>query len=174
MLDYKPIEGVTVIGLGHKARVGKDTTAGFIIGLTGGAAERFGFADDLYSIARVMFGMTTKDPTLLQVLGTEVFRKKDPDTWINSLYWKLQDRKPSIAVITDCRFPNEAAFVKALGGTMVKIVRLNADDSVFQAPDRNPLHPSESALNDYQGWDHVLVARSGDLQSLYTQVELVL
>lgn len=157
-MSWKPIEGLKVIGLGHKARQGKDTTANWLVKHRG--AIKLSFADALYDVARVVFGMKDKDPALLQVLGTDVFRKKDPDVWVNNLYYKLKDKAPALVVIPDVRFVNEAEMVKSLNGALVKIQRLNPDDSQFLAADRNPNHPSECALNDYIGWDFTLTAQN--------------
>jgi len=49
---------------------------------------------------------------ILQWFGTEVMRKKNPDYWVHALADKIEFEKPEIAVITDVRFPNEAAWVK--------------------------------------------------------------
>lgn len=155
---WKPIEGTKVIGFGHRARNGKDTAANFICDAFG--ASKFSFSDALYDVARVVFGMKEKDPALLQVLGTDVFRKRDPEIWVNTLYYKLKDKAPRIAVIPDVRFINEAELIKSLGGILIKITRLNPDGTPFVALDRDPNHPSEMALNDYVGWDWRIEAKT--------------
>ena len=165
---YAPIPGVTVIGLGHKARQGKDTVAGFIQDELGSKAERLPFAEDLYAVCRIMFDMREKDPKLLQLVGTEIFRRKDPNIWVNSVYQKLKDRKPRVALITDCRFPNEAEFVKQMGGTLVKIER-ETDGKPHRDPNRPETHPSEVALDDYTGWDFVLRNETGNVEGLMMQ-----
>ena len=169
---YQPIAGTFVIGIGHKARQGKDVVAKQILQLDG--AEKHSFADDLYAVARVMFGMTHKDGRLLQVLGTDVFRKKDPEVWVKSLYYKLLDRRPRIAIMADVRFPNEAAFVKSVGGMLVKVNRWNKDGSIYVTSDRDPNHPSETALDGYGGWDTVIDAEDGDLRGLRAEAGLLM
>lgn len=173
-MDFKPISGTKVIGLGHSARQGKDTVANFMIDIMGSSVVRIGFADALYAVARVEHGMTTKDPALLQRLGTEVFRAKDPNTWIRTLYYTALDRKPEVLVIPDVRFPNEADFVHEMGGHLVKIVRYNLDGTKFQDPSRNPDHPSEASLNDYAGWDFELHAETSDMLKLKNGAEFIL
>jgi hypothetical protein len=93
---------------------------------------------------------------LLQVMGTEVARNIfGADCWVEALQRKLMtfDNDPMMtsggfewnqehAVITDVRFPNEAAFVKRYGGVVIRVKRLNEDLSPFD----NGLgtdHPSE-------------------------------
>ena len=173
ILKYPPIKGTTVIGIGHKARQGKDTTATIIERLVDGGMLRFGFADALYDVARAMFGMTEKDAPLLQVLGTDVFRRKDPEVWLRTLYYKIKDKSPRVAVITDVRFENEAAFVQEMGGYLIKVNRLNDDGSPFVAPDRSPNHPSETALDSFDDWNYVINAGSGRLDLIEKSVRAI-
>lgn len=62
---------------------------------------------------------------LAQTLGTEWGRHLSPDFWLRVLALRL--REPHIevqnVVISDVRFPNEADFVKARGGVMVRVLR---------------------------------------------------
>lgn len=160
MSVYRPIPGVTVIGLGHKARHGKDSAARFLIEARPAGVQRFAFADDLKAVARVMFGMREKDAPLLQVLGADVFRRQDPDVWLRSVYYKIAEARPEIAVITDVRFPNEWAFVRALGGVLWKVERRRPGGEVFVDPDRPAGHASETALDGAE-WDRVLVNLEG-------------
>lgn len=165
---FAPIPGVAVIGFGHRARSGKDTAAAAIVKTIDGA-QRFSFADDLYAVARVMYGMTTKDAPLLQRIGVEA-RNTDPDVWIRSVYFKIVEARPRLAVIPDVRFPNEMAFVKALGGITIKMSRFNADGTLFVDPSRPADHISETALQDAE-WDHVIQAESGDTWTVGRQAE---
>lgn len=153
---FEPIEGTFVIGVGHKARHGKDTTANHIVRQTRGQARIFSFADDVYALARQL-GMQGKDPVVLQALGTEVGRRIAEDRWTKSLYNNLLVKRPAIAVIPDVRFPNEIQLVKDLGGITIKVHRVDKDGRAFVAGDRNPNHPSEVALDSYNDWDYMLV-----------------
>ena len=173
-MSYKPIDGTVVIGIGHKARHGKDSAAEHIIKQTRGAARRYSFATGLYAVARALFNMTEKDPILLQHLGTEVGRRHDNDRWVRTTYWQIRDDRPRIALLPDCRFPNEVEFVKSMGGTLIKVSRLNADESPFVTTDRDPNHPSEIALDSYSGWDYTIESYSGRLDLLKKHVEEVL
>lgn len=154
MMPFAPIPGVVVIGLGHRARHGKDTVAAAICAAIPGA-QRFAFADDLYAVARICRGMTTKDAPLLQALGVEYRETVGPDVWVRSVFHKMQDARPRLAVITDVRFPNEFAFVRALGGVTVRVTRYDEHGSVFIDPSRDPGHVSEIALTD-AAWDRDL------------------
>jgi hypothetical protein len=165
-MTFEPIPGVTVIGLGHRARHGKDTAAKAIIsamderrarGQFAPTVERFSFADDLYAICRVLYGMTAKDAPLLQRVGVEYRDTKGVDVWVRSVYAKMQDARPMLAIVTDVRFPNEFAFIKALGGVTVRVSRVNPDGSLFVDPSRPATHISETALADAP-WDVELTA----------------
>ena len=174
-VPYAPIPGVTVIGLGHKARQGKDLTASMIIDRLGSKALRIGFADALYAVARVEHGMTTKDAPLLQRLGTEVYRQRDPEIWVRTVYYTLLDKRPPVAVLTDVRFPNEAQFVKDLGGTLIKVERFTEDGTTpHRDPSRSLTHPSETSLDDYAGWDITIQNTTGKMDLLEDSVDRLL
>lgn len=78
---------------------------------------------------------------LAQTLGTEWGRSLDPDIWtniarerINGLWY--QNFKPKTIVITDLRFPNEAAMVHALGGEVWRIEGRSADIGTSHASEQ--------------------------------------
>jgi hypothetical protein len=59
----------------------------------------------------------------LQKVGTEVCRNIDPDFWVKRLAMEYDAYPQSNIVITDTRFPNEAAWIRSRGGIIVEIVR---------------------------------------------------
>lgn len=156
---YTPLPGTLIIGLGHKARHGKDSTAQILVELFPQYVKRFALADALRCYCRVAHGMTTKDAPLLQRVGVEM-RERNPSIWIDTLYWQLVENAPRIAVITDVRFNNEANFVRQMGGMMVRVQRISpTTGEPFQATDRDPNHVSETELDSYL-WDTTIVASS--------------
>lgn len=153
-----------VVGLGHKARHGKDYLAKMLVmhcNARGIAAKQFAFADALRAYCRVAFGMREKDAPLLQVVGTDIFRKRNPDIWVRVLEDTLQEQQPEVAIITDMRFPNEAEMIKRLGGVTIDVQRIDVSGAPYVAPDRDPLHASETALDGYL-FDAYVSAWSGD------------
>lgn len=154
MSGFRVIPGTLVIGLGHKARHGKDSAARLLMERFPSVVQRFSFADDLYAICRVLYGMTEKNAPLLQRVGVE-FREKDENTWVRSVHTKIEQARPRVAVITDVRFPNEFDFVKRLGGECWKVSRVLADGSPYVDSSRPATHVSEIAL-DGAAWDRVL------------------
>lgn len=163
-----------LIAFGSKARHGKDSAATAIkdfydakrslayvhgYGVRISEVRIFKFAEALYKEAREDYGMTEKDAPLLQRIGSER-RAQHENYWVNKVAEQLASFK-GIALITDLRYRNEAAFVKSIGGFTVNVSRLNKDGSSFVAPDRPANHPSETDLDDYN-WDYYIKTRDGD------------
>jgi len=115
----------------------------------------------------------------LQVLGTECVRDiLGVEAWIDALSRKLgaagvlnDDAQgfwpgPTTAVITDVRFPNEAAAIHRWGGQVWMIVRVNHDGTSFN----NGIgmdHPSEKHIASIVP-DEIL--RAMNLDRLFIQV----
>jgi hypothetical protein len=96
---------------------------------------------------------------LLQRLGTEAGRNTLWDSiWIDAA---LHDLSPEGKyVVTDARFPNEAAAIQERGGVLVRITR----DGV--GPANN--HPSETSLDDYDF--HWRISNHGTLEEFRSHV----
>jgi hypothetical protein len=77
-----------------------------------------------------------------------------------------------LVLITDCRFLNEAALIKKLGGYTVNVTRLNEDGSLFADPTRPATHVSETALDGYN-WDFYIKVKNGD-QALKSEYAITL
>lgn len=86
---------------------------------------------------------------LLQHVGVRE-RLDDPDYWVRKLADHLQPG--TFYIVDDCRFPNEARAMKAAG---FLLVRLDVSPGVQAARGvvKNPMHESETALDDYDGFD---------------------
>ena len=74
---------------------------------------------------------------VLQTVGTEFFRSIQHNVWADATIRRIQQDNPLVALIGDCRFPNEVEAVKRAGGTVIKLTRnlYNSD------------HASETALD---------------------------
>lgn len=155
---------------GHKFS-GKSTVARLLHNATG--YEVVSFADKLKDITCVLSGCTREDledynfkelvyvpshlrpycgsaekPTFrafLQHFGSEVMRGVNDNIWIDCTLSNCGEN----AIISDCRFPNEAKAVKARDGIVIKVVRpdVKASDS----------HQSETLIDeidaDYTLWN---------------------
>jgi hypothetical protein len=151
-----------LIGIAGRKRAGKDLV-GQYLGYEFGFS-RLAFADPLKEAAKIIFGWNEDHVNgdlkevvdefwgfsprwALQRMGTEAMRKNvDDDIWIKATMRKVI----SSHVITDVRFPNEAKAIKEAGGVLWRIDR----PSLGPAED---MHVSETALNDWDSWDAVIV-----------------
>lgn len=75
---------------------------------------------------------------VMQFVGTDIFRKMKNNVWADATINKIIAEKSSLAIIADCRFPNEVEAIKSVGGVVIKL-------------SRNPYnsnHSSETALDE--------------------------
>jgi hypothetical protein len=179
------LENTLLIGLGTKARAGKDTVAATI---AEAYKDRFdikvyGFADflkqevDLIGPAKIAFtaGIPLdtnpdmsdpfcrtewgKQPRVLQWYGAEK-RKQDTFHWVKKLRARIEADQPQVAIVKDVRHFNELFFVKAFGGWTVKVTRQG-----FVDLSRDPNHPSEIEL-DGAPFDIEITVQDGQLEQL--------
>jgi hypothetical protein len=95
--------------------------------------------------------MTVRE--LLQKLGTEAMRNGlHTNAWVNATFANFSYY--SKWLITDVRFPNEAAAIIEKGGILVRLQR-NSDTGD---------HPSETALDDYDF--KIVIENTGSLSEL--------
>jgi len=75
---------------------------------------------------------------VMQFVGTDIFRKMKNDVWAGATVTKINNEKPQLAIVADCRFPNEVERIKNAGGLVIKLTRnpYNSD------------HASETALDE--------------------------
>lgn len=174
-----------LLGLGHRAGVGKDEVAEYL-------REHYGyykraFADALKEAATAIFGLTERqmytfdgkhevDPYwgvtprfILQKMGTECMRDGyAQDIWVRSLFKFIEDDSTANDrwVAPDVRFREEANAIQERGGKIVEIVRPGHMDENLGISG----HASEVALDGYDKWDYVL-QNDGSLEDLYSKVD---
>ncbi len=174
-----------LIGLGYKARQGKNFVANYMQEYNP-RVWLYAFADELKLYCKEhhnelepqwQLAHQTKahpafkaDPIygctpILQWYGTDVARKANPNTWVEALDRRLSNDNPEIAIVTDVRFPNEAEYIKKNGGFMVEVRRYK-DGIQFIDAGRDPKHVSETALDGYEGWDYAIECQDGNLTDL--------
>ena len=88
--------------------------------------------------------MTARE--FLQYFGTDVCRKMYENVWVDRCIADITYEEPLLAVVDDCRFPNEADAIQKAGGKVIRLTRSNHKDS----------HRSESALDDWDNFDAVI------------------
>lgn len=96
----------------------------------------------------------------LQKLGVACRDQIGEDVWVTALANSLQEGQRY--VVTDCRFPNEAAWVRSQGGQVWRVVR----------PGNAPVngHSSETALPEDPDFYDRIIHNDGTLQDLQATV----
>lgn len=170
------------IGVGHRARQGKDS---FCRAIQKGFPDYdigvYGFSDDLKKEVNgrelemciqygVIFDMNPdltdpfcngphgKQPYLLQFWGQKR-RQEDAFYWIHKLDQRIQADSPQFALIKDLRQMNEYGYIRSKDGLYVKVEREG-----YVATDRDNNHPTETALADVEPDVHIKATSPEDLQ----------
>ncbi len=181
-----------IIGIAGKAQAGKDTTAKMLACLLSNPDITWDmywnsdftfsqnhfirhYADLLKEVSQEMLdmpfddfnsqevkqtyipwiGMTVRE--FLQRLGNAVRESIHPDFWINALFNTYNDN----IIIADVRYPNEVQAIKERGGKVIRIERPGAGAGN---------HISETALDNYNGWD-IVIDNVGTLEDLFNVIK---
>lgn len=83
---------------------------------------------------------------VMQLVGTDIFRKLQTNVWASATLTKIQNDfnfyNIDLALIADCRFPNEVEAVKNAGGVVIKLNRniynSNHDSEIALDPENYP------------------------------------
>lgn len=171
-----------LIGLIGKARVGKDTVAEHLH--MHHCLNRYAFADPMKDMLEAVFGdrfrgddretpiwWLGKSPRhLMQTLGTEWGRDCiHPDLWVmlgEQEWLKTKDRglSPGL-VISDVRFHNEADMILRNGGTLLHVIRDEAESI-------------NNHVSEQFSWDdypmRITVDNNGTLPLLYSRIDRIM
>lgn len=170
-----------LIGLTGKARSGKDTVAKYLN--ENYEMVLYAWADPLKKACSEMFGVPLNffyddalkeeiipewgiSPRVMaQKLGTEGGRELFfNDIWIRRGEVEYMKYQNSDFVITDCRFPNEANWIRSSGGYVIHIERDSIPDSVGVSN-----HASEAGV-DIEESDFV-INNNGTLDELHIRIK---
>ena len=177
---------MTLIGLTGLAGTGKNTAAYYLVERYG--FVECAFAEPLRDMACQLveyagldyawvtepglknqqlpgFGFSARQ--FMQRVGTEAVRALDPNAWVSALarHMGLGDGMVPVhdrIVITDVRFPNEAAWLKLNGGHLLRLKRAAA------AP--VAAHESERHVEAFEAFD---IDNDGTLHQLHTRLDCV-
>jgi hypothetical protein len=104
----------------------------------------------------------------MQYVGTDIFRKMDTDVWVKSTINKILKEGPELAIITDCRFPNEVEAIKNIGGKVLRLTR-----SPFLSD-----HISETVLDkesyDWNNFDYIINNDNHNLYDQFSELKTIL
>ena len=165
-----------IIAISGHAQNGKDTVAGMLrekLEEHGESVLVAHYADLVKYICRTFFDWNgEKDEygrSLLQYVGTDVVRTREPDFWVDFIVRVLSffGDNWDYVLIPDSRFPNEIEGLRK-AGFRVDHLRVIRENFVSPLTAEQQKHPSETALDDVVP-DHVIV-NSGSLHDLETAV----
>lgn len=101
-----------------------------------------------------------------QRLGTEWGRGLDADIWIKMVGQILREQPHVEWVISDCRFENETALIRSLGGQILHLEGRSVDLGAAAG------HASEAGLTQLpEDW---LLYNNGTISEMYSEVGIVL
>lgn len=179
------------IGFIGKARSGKDTAALHLVRTRG--YSRLAFADPVKEMALSTdpyiptgYGVTVRLSSLIADVGWEyakdtypevrrtlqatgqAVRDIDDEFWLTAMRRKLNNAEAwnLPVVVTDVRYPNEAANLRARGFRLVRIIRPGTAKTMREA--RAAMHASETALDGFEA--DVTVTNAGTLAEFHEQL----
>lgn len=158
-----------IIAFAGRKQSGKTTCAHFLMSLFRKHADNnvnikiYNFADPLKELCMNILGLTYDQcygedknknelvncflenrrltaREVLQLVGTDMFRKIQKNVWSDATIRQINKEKPDIAIIADCRFPNEVESIRNADGIVIKLTRNPYNSS----------HMSETALDPDQ------------------------
>ena len=159
-----------------KAESGKDTTANYIKQLLEQEGHKvciIHFADLLKYICKTYFDWDGKKDdigrTLLQRVGTEIVRERDPAFWVSfvSKFISVFRDEWDYIAIPDCRFPNEVD-KNMYGEFPILHIRLNRPNHISALTEEQKQHASETALDNIL--PDILIVNDGTLEDLYIKI----
>jgi hypothetical protein len=154
---------MNILGIYGKAGSGKSTTVALL-------KDKYGFVvihfdDALHQEASFpssipAHGTRETDGNFLQQWRTIRPNRLEKDCRIERVKTALANLKAKgvrNVVIADTRFVGEANFIKSIGGKLMRIVRYDINGNQYIVPKSDPNYESETALDDYQEFDALLI-----------------
>ena len=149
---------MNIILISGKAQNGKDTTAGILknqLEERGASVLIAHYADLVKYVCRTFFDWDgVKDEygrRILQYVGTDVVRAKDPDFWVrflSEIICMFSDEWDYV-IIPDTRFPNEIEGMKKMASKLIHL-RVRRPGYISTLTSEQQAHPSETALDNVE------------------------
>ncbi len=86
----------------------------------------------------------------MEIIGTKIFRALKTNVWVDATINKIKKENVDLAIISDCRFPNEVEAVKNSGGLNI---RLESDPFHSDAISENSL---DQDVYDWSNFDLII------------------
>ena len=166
-----------IMALSGKREAGKTTIADYLV--ANHSAVKISFAsvlrDELVSYGYspgLIYGKPTHPVVrLLMIAHGEMRRMEEPHYWIDRMFREI-NKQPhdAFVVIDDCRYWGEA---ERLGRAAATLVRVTLDDPMYRMDFIRGVddNPSETDLDQWTEWDHVISAKHGDIEGLCRQAD---
>ena len=165
-----------IILISGKAQHGKDTVASILRDELRNQKNKVlvtHYADLLKYICTNYFEWDGKKDEkgrqMLQYVGTDVIRKKNPTLWVDFIAMILSyfNDNWDYVIIPDCRFPNEISTLVNQGFDVIhlKVIRPNFVSSLTK---EQLNHPSETALDDVK--PDYFIKNVGNIDNLKTTI----
>lgn len=169
-----------IIAISGRAGSGKDTAAQMIKRELELRRERVlvtHYADLLKYICKTFLGWDgEKDEagrTLLQTVGTDIIRSKNPDFWVGFIMFILEcfPEKWDYVLIPDTRFPNEIDNLRRDGFDVTHIRVTRREPPALSLSETQKIHPSETAM--YGVKPDIPVSNNGTLEELSDKIQKI-
>ena len=165
-----------IICISGKGEAGKDTSALMLkarLEAVGDKVLVLHYADLLKFYCKNYFGWNgDKDfigRTLLQRIGTDIVRSKDPDYWVKEVsnFIVMFKDEFDYFIIPDCRFPNEFEYLSNQGFKVIS-VRIERPQHENKLTEEQRKHRSEVSLDHY--FHDYIIMNNGSLEELEEKV----
>lgn len=151
-----------VVGISGKAEAGKTTLANILKEQLENEHKRvllINYGDFVKFIATQYYNWNGEKNeygrALLQHIGTEQGRMMvDENIWVDMVIntVKVAERDYDVAIVADCRFPNEFDRWAEKGTDMLKI-RIARPEHQSKLTEEQKQHASETSMDNYRDWD---------------------
>ena len=164
-----------IIAFAGRANAGKDSAGKYLVEhykflhyyfakpLKEGCKHLFQLTDEQIANKETVIEPWGISPRIMyQRVGTDIGRTLDPNIWIKNAQMFINNSSGRAVVITDCRFSNEAYWIKNQGGYVIHIKRnskLIAENS----------HSSESGMTE-RDYDYTIY-NTKKISDLYKKID---
>lgn len=102
--------------------------------------------------------MTARE--FMQHFGSEIMRSIYDNIWINRTLKNIKTENPQLAIISDCRFANEAIALKNEGAKLVYLTRTIGNDG----------HISENGFGDFNDFDTIIDNKNMTIEETHREL----